>query len=309
MFGTEIQITTFILALIELVILPFQLISCASNPKDKSRQNFLYLTVFFLIYNVTSGLLPDDKYPLPNGVQVAIAWFFGGTMVIYFMYYIYSEFGVKPFTFYTVRKINIIFIIIFFGLFVIPFSLLGKYRVSVMIFMAVSLVMIGFFTYKTIKVLVGKFYEGDHEKYYRLRIYSAYFSVFMIFLTAITATIGDYQTLEHIIANSAYIIIGFAYIRQLTYRANVVYEAYINLSLDNFDQFQLHIKKHDSFGKYHLTTKEMEIATLILQNHKYKKIADMVYIAEKTVSKHASNIFKKTQVKNKEHFLKNFNNL
>jgi two-component system sensor histidine kinase ChiS len=50
---------------------------------------------------------------------------------------------------------------------------------------------------------------------------------------------------------------------------------------------------------YHLTTREKDIAKLICQGQKYKDISEFLFIAERTVTKHAQNIFDKTQVSNK----------
>ena len=50
---------------------------------------------------------------------------------------------------------------------------------------------------------------------------------------------------------------------------------------------------------YHLTTREKDIAKLICQGQKYKDISESLFIAERTVTKHAQNIFEKTQVSNK----------
>jgi signal transduction histidine kinase/DNA-binding NarL/FixJ family response regulator len=50
---------------------------------------------------------------------------------------------------------------------------------------------------------------------------------------------------------------------------------------------------------YHLTTREKDIAKLICQGQKYKNIGETLFIAERTVTKHAQNIFEKTQVSNK----------
>lgn len=50
---------------------------------------------------------------------------------------------------------------------------------------------------------------------------------------------------------------------------------------------------------YHLTTRERDIAKLICQGQKYKDIGETLFIAERTVTKHAQNIFEKTQVSNK----------
>lgn len=65
-------------------------------------------------------------------------------------------------------------------------------------------------------------------------------------------------------------------------------------------------KKDDSPGAfeqncelYHLTTREKDIAKLICQGQKYKDIGETLFIAERTVTKHAQNIFEKTGVSNK----------
>ena len=65
-------------------------------------------------------------------------------------------------------------------------------------------------------------------------------------------------------------------------------------------------KKYTSSGAfeqncelYHLTTREKDIAKLICQGQKYKDIGETLFIAERTVTKHAQNIFEKTQVSNK----------
>ena len=50
---------------------------------------------------------------------------------------------------------------------------------------------------------------------------------------------------------------------------------------------------------YQLTTREKDIAKLICQGQKYKDIGETLFIAERTVTKHAQNIFEKTQVSNK----------
>jgi signal transduction histidine kinase/DNA-binding NarL/FixJ family response regulator len=50
---------------------------------------------------------------------------------------------------------------------------------------------------------------------------------------------------------------------------------------------------------YHLTNREKNIAKLICQGQKYKDIGETLFIAERTVTKHAQNIFEKLHVSNK----------
>lgn len=55
---------------------------------------------------------------------------------------------------------------------------------------------------------------------------------------------------------------------------------------------------------YHLTTREKDVAKLICQGQKYRDISETLYIAERTVTKHAQNIFEKAQVSNKIELIK-----
>ena len=48
----------------------------------------------------------------------------------------------------------------------------------------------------------------------------------------------------------------------------------------------------------HLTKREVEVLSLLAQNHSPKKTADALYVAPKTVSWHLGNIYDKLQVEN-----------
>ena len=52
-----------------------------------------------------------------------------------------------------------------------------------------------------------------------------------------------------------------------------------------------------------LTTREIEIAKLIVIGKTYKEIADALFISEKTVTKHIQNMFEKADVSNKVKFI------
>ena len=61
-------------------------------------------------------------------------------------------------------------------------------------------------------------------------------------------------------------------------------------------------KRHaftDNCKKYHLTSREVEIIMLLIKGNPYKVISADLFISEKTVSKHVSNIFSKVGVNNK----------
>jgi DNA-binding CsgD family transcriptional regulator len=55
----------------------------------------------------------------------------------------------------------------------------------------------------------------------------------------------------------------------------------------------------NSFKKYNLSRRELDVLPLLIKGNPYKAIAEELNISEKTVSKHISNIFSKTGVNNK----------
>jgi DNA-binding CsgD family transcriptional regulator len=55
----------------------------------------------------------------------------------------------------------------------------------------------------------------------------------------------------------------------------------------------------NSFRKYNLSRREIELLPMLIKGQPYKVIAEELHITEKTVSKHISNIFAKTGVTNK----------
>jgi DNA-binding CsgD family transcriptional regulator len=128
-------------------------------------------------------------------------------------------------------------------------------------------------------------------------------SVGCVALLPICTAIGDYQWLTFSVMNSAFFAI-----------TAIEIDRYLYLIANNTRMYEVFAfqKKHrkgllDCKIIYEdLTRREIEIALSILGNLSYKNIAKDLFIAESTVSKHASNIFKKTGVKNRREFLKRF---
>ena len=122
-------------------------------------------------------------------------------------------------------------------------------------------------------------------------------------LLPILTVIGDYQWLTFTIINTSFYAITA-------------------MEIDRYLYFLEHKKKMDQLFTYYqadkgkeispkffnrgLTGRQIEIAMEILDRRSYKAIGEEYFIAEKTVSKHASNIFKKTGVKNKTEFLERY---
>ena len=128
-------------------------------------------------------------------------------------------------------------------------------------------------------------------------------SVASIALLPICTVIGDYQWITFTVMNLAFFAITAIEVDRYLYfleNNTRMYEVFALKKKQREESVERKIIYED------LTRREIEVALSILSNLSYKKIAVELFIAESTVSKHASNIFKKTGVKNRREFLKRF---
>ena len=61
--------------------------------------------------------------------------------------------------------------------------------------------------------------------------------------------------------------------------------------------------------KLSFTVRESEVVILTIQGKSYKDTADRLYISEKTVSKHISNIYKKLGINSKIELMKKLDSM
>ena len=90
MFNTSIHWTTFFYLLVDSFILIFALIQ-AKKLKYNTLNQYLILVGLFVAYNFTGGFLPFEGFPGPFILQYIISYGIAITMVIYLIYYVYSE--------------------------------------------------------------------------------------------------------------------------------------------------------------------------------------------------------------------------
>ncbi len=300
MFGTQIHWTTFIILLVQVVILPFLYINYLYDTKNVYSRRFLKLTLAIILYNFFSGLFPDPNINLSLIIQNLIAYAVGIIYVLYFIYYLYNEFHITPFKYFSVKSIFIYLITLFIFLFSVPLFLGKGVDFSRRSFIIMPLILAVVFSIKTsyrLLYLYKKQSKNQQQKHYKLRIISANIGVFSLLMLPIVLSFGDYQFIEQPVVNFGYFIMLNVYIKN-----QIFLQRNNHKLLNDLKEYKLNSKNKDLFEIYDLTTKEKEIASFILEGYKYKEIAESIFITEKTVSKHASNIFKKVSVKNRRDF-------
>ena len=300
MFGTSIHWTTFFYLLIDTFILIFAILQ-NTRLRHNNLRRYLGLAILFVLYNFTGGFLPFDSFPGPFILQYIITYLVALTMGIYLFYYIYKEYDITFLNVHlTISNISIYAILCFLGLYLLPYFLTGSIDIARAAF-AFPVSLISFYFLWAFRKKISR--SKNQNEFVVRRNRMALISVGCMVLLPILTVIGDYQWLTFTVINISFFAITAIeidrYLFFLEHKNKLieVFGYYKNIK-DNLLEPKL-------FNKG-LTRREIEIAMLILDNNNYKEIAAEFYIAESTVSKHASNIYKKMDVKGRAEFLNRF---
>lgn len=300
MFGTSIHWTTFFYLLIDIVIVLFTLYFSGKKTRS-SFKRFLILGLLFVAYNATGGFLPTDNFPGPFILQYIITYSVAITLCVFIVYYLYKEYDIVVLKFNSsIRNLAIFTSVSYMILFLVPYFITGSLDSARFLFtipISIAAIIFLFIFYKRISN------PSNPNKFILRRNRLSIVSVGSIALLPICTVIGDYQWITFTVMNLAFFAITTIEVDRYLYfieNNNRMYEVFALKKKQRDESIERKIIYED------LTRREIEIAVSILSDLSYRNIAKDLFIAESTVSKHASNIFKKTGVKNRREFLKRF---
>ncbi|MGO2293855.1 MAG: LuxR C-terminal-related transcriptional regulator [Psychroflexus halocasei] len=300
MFGTSIHWTTFFYLLIDTFIVLLTLYFSRKKTQS-SLKRFLYLGLLFIIYNATGGFLPTDSFPGPIIFQYIITYGVAIALCIFIVYYLYKEYDIVVLKFNSsIKNLSILASSSFVILFLVPYFLTNSLKSARFLFT----IPVSIFAFAFLFVFYRRISNPSNPNALILRRNKlSLISMTSITLLPICTVIGDYQWLTFTVMNSAFFAITIIEVDRYIY--------FIKNSTRMYEVFALKEKQKDQLIERQifykdLTRREIEIALSILSDLSYRNISKDLFIAESTVSKHASNIFKKTGVKNRTEFLKQF---
>ena len=300
MFGTSIHWTTFFYLLLDIVIVLIALYITSKN-KTGNYKRFLTLGLLFIAYNTTGGFLPIDNFPGPFIIQYIITYGVAITMCIYIVYYLYKEYDIVVLQFRSsIKNLALLCCLCFLILFLVPYFVTGSLdyaRFSFTVPIAIAAFIFLRIFYKRISN------PENPNKFILRRNKLSIISVACIALLPIFTVIGDYQWLTFTNMNIDFYATTVIEIDRYLYIVENKAKMYEVYALNNISNVQ---NNEQTTIYENLTRREIEIALAILSNASYKNIGKDLFIAESTVSKHASNIYKKTGVKNRKEFVKRF---
>ena len=307
-FGSEMHIVTFFIIAVQLILLTNFVIISLKKRDSKSTNRFIWFTISLISYNFFSGIFPDTNIPIPLSIQYIVAYGVGLYTALYYVYYVYSEFDIGHLKFFTLRHLMIILISAFIFFFVLPLIIWQDIGIAKYSFIFIPVAVAIAFLVKISTPLIELYKEkgGATNRFYRDRIATGYLTLLSIVLMPIIVALGDFQVVEQLIVNAGYFVLAVALIRINIYQ-DLKKEQFLHrlgYTDDAREAKNIAILKY--FSKLDLSKREIEVANLILEGKSYKQIGSYLFIAEGTVSKHASNIFKKAEVQNRREFERRF---
>ncbi len=312
--GTEMHWVTFGFVCVELVIFFYLLIHRFARPDNRTISLDISLIALLLVYNITGGLLPDPNLPGSFFFQECIAYATGFITPAYFPYYVYKAFGLEKMEFHAKRGV-LYFLVLPYFLFVTVFAIGNdlNYAKSILIIPVVYALWVLVSLQKSIRFKYRNVHNsGDVKEETGVLYFSLTPWVGLPFITYFNLS----QSVEATVTNTGFLLLLALHIKQHVEQVKTEHRRLIvsEMQLLTWNE-QLH-EEVDKRTKeleristeerimqnchiYRLTGREKEIVLFICRGNSYRQIAEALFIAERTVTKHVQNIFDKVKVSNK----------
>jgi DNA-binding CsgD family transcriptional regulator len=313
-FGTQMHLITFLFICIETVVLFYLVIYRLARPDDKNTFLNIVLISLLIIYNLTGGLLPDENLPGSYYLQTSIAYATGFMTPCYFPYYVYHAFYLEKMKFHAYKGI-FIFLIFPYIVFVILFVASGNIEV------AKNLLVIPTLYALCVIITLIKAVRYKYKNSFKIKDAKEEMVVTLLSLTPwVSLPVIDYfgwgQKVEAATTNTGFLLLLALQLKQhitnvkaehirlieteeKLLRWNEKLQEEVDKRTKEIERLSAEEKILEGSKQYHLTTREKEITSLICRGSSYKQIAENLFIAERTVTKHVQNIFDKVKVSNK----------
>ena len=293
-FGTQIQIVTFIFIVLEFCMFIFQIFYYLFRPQDSRRLWYLLLLFLFQFYNITGGLFPDPKIDIPIPTQEMIAYGSGFLMASFFPFYFYKAFDLKSLRWHALFGVPLFLMLPYLIFFVIIYTVNGKLNVDIRYGMIVPFIYAIILLWVMFRAIRRK-YEAERDKNQYVEEIAMYCAVSPWAALAFFGLVEASQLIEVLCTNTGIIIISILFIWKSIKIARWEYEQLQEIGTYGF---QLEAFEHNC-RSYRLTNREIQIVLLIRQGLTYKEISNKLFISGKTVDNHMQHVYEKTEVSNK----------
>lgn len=304
MFIVESSFPVLISLIIQLCLVPFQVINYLARKSDPMRLRFLVLLCLFIVVNAGSLILGIENYAVFGDNNLFPILIVVVLPLIYIRYYICTELSLSS------NRSNSFNIVFLASLFVVSFQLIAGIfqfdtdRYAWICILPLEIVLFVFNRKLLIKIIDLKITSSSIY-------FSAIFSlVCLILLPAIL--IGFHSVwLESLAFNMAFFALGYSYFVKFYQTAKSETEILESLKAKSEESLitSQNITNVLSDADLALTAREVEIIEHLIKGLSYNEIADKFYMTSGGVRTHASNIFTKIGVANIKEFRQKYSSL
>ena len=297
--GTELHILTFVVIILELMMLPLVFWYYYAWPTDKSRLYYFILLSLLIVYNVTGGLFPDSRIHLISiPAQNITAYGAGFLIAAYFPYYFYKSYHLEGLRFHALYGAPGFLLLPYLIFFWIVYPLTGDLELVIEYGMIVPFIYSPVVLWAILKSMRLQFSGNDQVlyPYQKLEMRASYFAVLPWLLMSVFSYLHIAQWIEVLVTNTGFLVLSVLSMLRSA-RMERVEKARL-LTLEDLNH-----KRSKGFAElceaHQLTKREEEVARLLCQGLTYAQISENLFIAKRTVDTHVQNIFLKTGVNKK----------
>ncbi len=298
-FTPVFPLSTFIISCLELFILFFAIVQVIAD-NNTSNRYFLILILLFLQMNVLWGLMPNYDYSIPMIVQHIILFNSTAFLAVAYFYYLHYELDFNFGSFFTIRFLIISVVCVYCIFYLGTYFLTGDLDLARKIYIGFPAVIITYYCYKLVLVLfrdeaiqIRNQERATHFKTLRIGGTVGFFA--MATMPYILMIGFDQKGWSHLFINLALLMSTFNYFKSYFWQYKKQRAA-----LESQSELTSELKKL-------LTKREFELSYLLAKRElSYDEIGKIMFISGGTVSKHASNIFRKTDVPNRTDFISKY---
>lgn len=295
------HVITLFFVCIELLLLTGLLMYRLARPDYSSTMRNLILVFLLLVYNIAGGLLPDENLPMSVTMQNCIAYGTGFITPSYFPYYVYREFHLKDMHFHAFKGIYV-FLVFPYVLFVLIYLITGQLNAAKYILVIPALYAVGVIV-SLIKAIRSKYRGSIEKRGYKEEVVVLVFSLASWMFLPVIDFFGSGQVVEAVTTNLGFLLLLSLQIKTSADQIKAEHEKLLlierRLSESDGIISKIPNRFEENCDNFLLTRREKEIAAFICNGYSYKKIAETLFISQRTVSKHVEHIFEKVQVNNK----------
>jgi DNA-binding CsgD family transcriptional regulator len=295
-FGSEMQLVTFVFLILEFFMLLYQFGHYIVMPEDRSRFWYLILIVLLIFYNICGGLFPDPEIGISITLQNILAYGSGFLMASYFPYFFYKAFKLSKLRFHAFYGVPLFLLLPYIGFFIVFYAIERDLEMAIQYGMIIPFIYSIVIALAMLNAIRMRFKEQEIDGYRvaKLEAIAVYCAVLPWIFMTVFAYFHVEQWIEALFTNLGFVLITGIFITRSIRRTRMkLAKLKARPPSPSEEFFELNLTK------YNFTFREIEIIRLIRQGLAYQEIADKLFIAPTTVSRHIQNIHSKADVKSR----------